>query len=422
MKQLIEKSKDKTYKFLRWTEKWTKTDMVYLAKGGFWLTSSQMITSILGLILTIILANKLPKEVYGTYKYVLSFLGIIALPSISGMGSAIAQSVAKGKEGSFIPAIKTKIKWGTLSTVLSFIFAIYYYTNDNYILASSFALLGIFTPFMESFGLYSNFLHGKKMFGNMSRYDVYSYLISVSIVGITTFFSNSVLILLMSYFGSWTLVRFIFLQITIKKFQPNKEKDEKMVNYGWHLSGMRVVDTISSSLDKILLWHFLGPIQVATYSLAISIPTHLIDFTKIFNRLAFPKLAEQEESSLKKILFPKILKLFLITLVSFILYILIAPLLYKIFFPQYKEAIFYSQIFGIAILTQPLTLIATSFTAQAKTKKLYWVNTLSPIFYIILCLLLIPTLGIIGAIMAFLGLKIFKSVLLIYFFVKTSEK
>jgi len=47
----MQKIKNFLYKKLRLSEKYTRTDMVYIAKGGFWLTFGQSITSILSLIL-----------------------------------------------------------------------------------------------------------------------------------------------------------------------------------------------------------------------------------------------------------------------------------------------------------------------------------------------------------------------------------
>ena len=35
---MINKIKNRIYNILRQSEKYTQTDMVYLAKGGFWLT------------------------------------------------------------------------------------------------------------------------------------------------------------------------------------------------------------------------------------------------------------------------------------------------------------------------------------------------------------------------------------------------
>ena len=64
--------KEKIYKLLRKSEKWTHTDMIYLAKGGFWLTLGQIISSVSSFALAVAFANFLPKEVYGNYKYIIS--------------------------------------------------------------------------------------------------------------------------------------------------------------------------------------------------------------------------------------------------------------------------------------------------------------------------------------------------------------
>ena len=81
----MEKIKIKAYNLLRWSEKWTKTDMIYLARGGFWLTLGQVISSLSAFLLAIAFANLLPKETYGEYKYILSIASILAIPTLTGM-------------------------------------------------------------------------------------------------------------------------------------------------------------------------------------------------------------------------------------------------------------------------------------------------------------------------------------------------
>ncbi|MBU4536521.1 oligosaccharide flippase family protein [Patescibacteria group bacterium] len=392
--------------------------MVYLFEGGSWMASGHIIITILSFVTVIIFANLLSPETYGSYKYILSFIGILAIPALPGMNTAIAQSIAKGNEGSFLPSIKTKIKWGFLSTLFGFVLGGYYYFNGNYTLAISFSLIGIFIPFMESFGLYTNYLHGKKLFNYMSRYDVFSSVI-VSLILITTvFITNNLFILIFTFLTSWTLIRFIYLKLTLKNFKPNNQKDPNIINYSKHLSLMTLIGTISSSLDKILLWHYLGAAQVATYILALSIPTNLNGFVRILNRLAFPKLAEQNILDIKNNLLPKILKLSLLVLCIIFIYIIFAPFVFKIFFPKYLNAIIYSQILSFILLAQPIALISTAMLAQTKKRELYWLNTLSPILQIILLISLIPPFGILGAVLATLGSNTFRSILLIYLFKK----
>ena len=126
------------YKLLRLSEKYTKTDMVYLTKGTFWLTLGQIISSASSFILAIAFANLLPKETYGVYKYILSIVSILNISTLSGINTAITQAVARKYEGSVIPAIKMKIYWGLFGSLASLILAGYYYFQGNITLTISF--------------------------------------------------------------------------------------------------------------------------------------------------------------------------------------------------------------------------------------------------------------------------------------------
>src|SRR3989344_764495 len=150
------------YRWLKRSEKITKTDMIYLAKGHFWLIVGQILSSISAFLLSIAFANLLPKEIYGSYKYVLSIAGVLSVFTLTGMSAAISQAAARGYEGGLIKALKTKIKFGLLGSVGSLGVSLYYYLNAKTELAVAFLIVAAFIPLMDSFALYSAYLHGKK--------------------------------------------------------------------------------------------------------------------------------------------------------------------------------------------------------------------------------------------------------------------
>lgn len=260
MQHIIQKLQTRTYNFLRWSEKYTKTDMVYLTKGGFWLTTGQIISSASVFVFAVIVANFLPKETYGTYKYILSIASILSITSLSGMNASITQAVARGYDGSFMQALKAKIRWGILGGLASIATSTYYYLNNNTTLALSFLMISIFIPFINSFTIYQSYLSGKKVFNKLTAYvglsQIISTLISITVVCLT----NNIFAILLAYFMSWTILRGLFLKQTLKKHELNTAKDPQTMSYGKHLSLIGVIGTIASHIDKILIFHYLGAI------------------------------------------------------------------------------------------------------------------------------------------------------------------
>jgi O-antigen/teichoic acid export membrane protein len=412
---MISKIKKKAKEILLWSQKYTKTDMVYLARGGFWLTLGQGISSISSFLLAIAFANLLPKETYGTYKYILSIASILAIPTLSGMGTAVTQAVARGYEGSLIPALKTKIRWGLLGGLASLILAGYYFYQGNTTLTISFLISAVFLPFMDSFGIYDDFLQGKKLFDFSSKYLIISQIIAISSLIVVLWSTKNLFFILLAYFTSWTLLRFTFFKLTLKKFSPNQSEDVKTISYGKHLSLVDILNLIAGQLDKIILFHFLGPISLAIYSFAVAPIAQIRSFLKPIVPLSLPKLASGESERIKKTLLPKLLKFFLILLIIVIAYIISAPFFYKIFFPKYLDSIKYSQYLALVLLFFPKKLLTVTLLAQAKIREIY-ISIAGSLFYIVLLFVLTPFYGIFGVITAEIISHILNTLLLLYLF------
>lgn len=410
--------KQKAYNFLRWTEKYTQTDMVYLTKGGFWLTAGNIIASAASFVLAIAFGNLLSKETYGIYKYILSILGLLVIANLPGMETSVARSVAQSRDGSFFDSLKAKIKWGFLGGLASLVLSAYYYSNQNNTLALCFLIAAVFVPFMDSLQIYQAILNGKKLFKDSAKYTALGQIAVAGAMIIALLLTKNIFLIIVAYLLSSTLSRYIFLKITVSKTKLNKTKDPAAVPFGIHLTLMNVVGMIADQLDKIIMWHFLGAAALAVYSFALAPVSQITNFLKSVPQLSLPKFASQNKEEIKKTLPKKMAKFFLILLAGTLIYIFLAPYFYKIFFPQYMESIKYSRFYALIILFFPQKLIGYALTIHAKTKNLYFIQTVNSIARIVLLLILLPLYGIMGAILAILLPYILNTFLQFYFLKK----
>ena len=412
---MIEKIKIAVYKLLKKSEKWTKTDMIYLAKGGFWLTLGQGVSSVSSFLLAIAFANLLPKETYGTYKYIMSIVSLLAIPTLAGMNTAIIQAVARGYEGSVMPAFKTKVKWGLLGGLASLILTGYYYFQGNNTLAISFLITAVFVPFMDSLLIYDSYLNGKKNFKALSNYTIITRIVSMIVMVGAIFLTKNIFLIIASYFTINTLLRIIFFKITFLKNKLNTENDPETISYGKHLSLMNIIGSVAMQIDKILVFHYLGSIDVAIYSIAIAPIDQIKPVFKNIQFLLLPKFASKNINSIKNNLTQKILKSSIILIFIVVLYILASPFLFKHIFPQYPESIFYTQLYSISLLTVFMVIPISVLRAHNKKNELYKFNLFAFGLQIIIIFISVKFFGLIGVIIGRIISKFLHFVFSIYF-------
>ena len=408
--------KNKITDFLRWSERYTGTDMVYAMKGGFWWILGKGGLAIISIGLLVAFSRLAPKEVFGTYQYIIATAGLLAIFTLPGMDWALTRAIAKDKEGEFEKIAKEKIKWGSLAALGLFLISGWYFINGNNILGISFVIAGLIVPFLRTVEIFRFLWHGRAQFRKLSLLEILGNGLPIAIVIAVLFFTDNIIYIILSWFAANTFFKGLLYLYSRKKIK-NQEEDRETIPFGKHMTLIQAFGLGANQLDKIILWHFLGPVAVAVYSFAQLPVQKLQEFIPIAP-LALPKLSQKNVAEIKKPLLAKFRKLFLITTPAVLILILIAPLFYKVLFPQYLESVIYFQVLALGLLFIPVSLLGTALITELKTKELYKIRIISPAVRILLYFILIPFLGLWGAVIAFLAEQIINSALVFYYFKK----
>lgn len=403
-------------KLLRWSEKYTKTDMVYLASGSFWLTIGAFVTGATSFILSLAFANLLPAEVYGTYKYVLSLASTFSAFTLTGLSTSVIEAVSRGKEGVLRRAFWTNITWSCPAAIVAVGVASYYFVQSNITLGVSFLIIAFFQPLITSTTFGDSFLTGKRAFRYNAAFYTASNLVPAIALVVVMLFSKSALLVITVYFLSNLLTAAAMYALVLRYCKPNNEGDETSITYGKHLSLMNIFGSVVDNIDKILVFHYLGAAQLAVYSFALALPSQSKLITKSISTLIFPKFAARDEKELHRGMGEKVLRFFLLGAVMAIIYILIAPYAYHIFYPKYTDAIFLSQVFALSYICLFAAPTGTFLSAKRRVRPQYIMNVTSGTFQIVAVTVGIYFAGLMGLILARVATRFMGSLLSMFFY------
>lgn len=381
-------------------QRYTKTDMTYLTKGGFWVSMSYFIQVGTGVLSTIALANLLPKETLGTYQFILAIAAILSVLTLSGLGTAITRAVAQGHDGMLRSGVRTKFKWSIGIVVASGATALYYYVAGNNMFALAFLIVGACAPFIESFKLYVNFLHGKEAFKDNTLLGAWRKPLPLLATVLTAYFSNDILLLVFVYFFSNTISFTAVYYSVINKYKPPLQHNGETVAYSKHLTVFRIISRVANNADKILIWHFLGSAMVANFAIAQFATRYSGGILDSLSALVLPKLAKRDLAILQQTL-PR--KVFLFTCLMFVgalAYTLLVPYLFKYIFPDYLDSVGLAQLLAVTFLFLPRSVYGKALTAHKQLRSQYTLAIVLPCIKIALLTILLPIFDIWGAVYA----------------------
>lgn len=419
---MINTIKNKFISLLRKSEKWTKTDMVYLAHGGFWLLSSQFISSLSSFLLSILFANLISVELYGAYQYILSVAGILSITTLSGMGTSIVQAVSRGYSGTMYAAFKTQIKWGLIGGILGLIVGAYYWITGNTTLAAGFFITSIFIPFMDPLYSYAATLGGQKQFKKSNIYNLITKIFTLTLIALVLFFSQNILLLIFTYFASNTLMRLTFFRITLRNIDQ-KKVDPGALTYGKHLSLLKGLNTGIGYLNNILMFNVFGSAMLSISSFAMAPLNQIRSAIKVSESLLMPKASRDEWKINNRILIRKLIYAALITTAIVFIYIIIAPIYYRLLLPQYVQAIKYSQILSLSLILTTIYIILYGIvTAKAMIRHVYQMTIINSALNFIIVLPLLYFFGLMGWVLGLIASRLIEVIILCYIIFISSHK
>lgn len=401
--------KSKAFNALRSSESFFKLDMVYLAKGGFWTTLRFLIGLLASIVTMVAFGNLLPRETYGTYNYLLSLGASLSFFTLSGIGIAVTRAVARGHENIVPSALKLQIKYNLIAVLTVLSTSVYYAYKGNMLFSLSLAFLALAYPVSEAFHLYVHILTGKKRFDTITKITSITTVISAITTVTTLLLTHNILIMVAVYTTISLVPNIIAYHITTKnldKTPPEQGQINEMRRTAFHITGAGIIGVIASYIDKIILFQVAGPSTLAVYGFALAGPERLKSLIKNWTAIALPRLAQSTLGEIRLVVYKRIGFSLIIGFALAFLYIIFAPLLFKIFLPYYLDSIRYSQILAINLIVVPATIfIGSVFASQNMLRATYLLSVGSQVLRIILFI----TLGWIWQIWGLIAASILSS-------------
>ena len=398
-------------------ERLFQTDMRYFIKNGGWLLMGQILLAVLGFVLTIAFANLLSQQEYGVYKFIIATGGLLAALRLNGLRLAVTQAVARGAYGTARDALFLAARWNTLVIVASCAVAGYYLFQDNYILAIGILAIGSYNAIVGALRVYRGYLSGTEQFHIVTIHELVTTALATGSIFLALLYTDNVLVLVAAGIILPFLAIAWFTWNTLRKIDRAAPSSQKSLTFGKHMSAQNFLLHIGGHIDKVILFQWLGSVELAIYAFSLLLPDHVGGLFKSVMGIVVPKFAKKEQIDLRRSVKRKLLQLTIFMILPVIGYIMVAPYLFAWLFPVYVDSVWYSQLLIVGLLGLPASyLFIAYFDTLHRTRTLYKAKISASIIKILLILVGTWTLGLFGAVLAHVMARVATVAILGYYY------
>lgn len=368
--------------------------------GVSFLSLGNIFTAIVGLLITIVLANHISVNDFGNYKYVYSIVGILGIFNLTGgYRNVVLQTASRGMDGAALHIHNKKFILGAPMIVSSIILSIYYFYNDNYFLSLSILIISICTLFYTDGLISSSYLNGKKEYKKLFFITASVSLVNIISIFVAIYLKKNLLTIISINTVSIALVSVASFYYVKNNFFTNTQIDKKILHYGKHLNILGVLSTIMQYIDSVLIFSLLGSQSLAIFAIATPFVDRIMGFFKILYFYFLPKYTEHGSIKSKSGLYKRSFYLFIFGILIYGIYFAIAPFIIPLLFPKYSESIGLSLLFALNIPFFAASILPSAYLdSLIEVRKKYIIQSINFIVRITTIFIFIKLYGVVGVI------------------------
>ncbi len=381
-----------------------RIDAHYFARSSGFVVLGQLMNVAKGVVSGYLISRLFPAELYGEYRFVLSIVGAIGVLTLSGMQPAISRSVARDTQNAPLRwTIRTYSMFLLLGTavILGAIALLPYWNREN--LWTLFLLSAVlFVPINAGTAFFGGIVIGRGQFGISLRANVISGLLVIVSVLLMLWLRPSALLLLALTAGIPPVVYLWELRKQIREY-PSASSSKEILVYAAKITLGDVPMTLSWYLDGLLISMFFGLKELALFSVALMIPEEAKGFLKDFVPISFSRQAAGRDTpERRRQLVLAVVWMTVVFAVGIAAFMLISPWIMPLLFPLYDPVrmVSLSNAAAVTLITFPCGLFSQQLEARGKAREVLIGQWASAAVFVTCLLTLIPTMGLMGAIVA----------------------
>lgn len=343
-----------------------------------------------------------PKEDLGHYQFVLSLISMLSFFSMTGMQAALLQNIARGKGGLYKIATKYCVTGSSAASGIMLLVAAYYLFVEKDTAVSFYVLMGaMLNPIYKGLVQWKVSFKAREKFRNILLVDgSSSLLISAMIIGcIFMGEGNAFTILLLSLIVP-SIQNIIFWVFEYNRYKNITEDDlPEYTEYGTKTSVYNVLPSVAQEIDRMMIYNFLNPVQLAAYNVAMKIPELIKTFIQDLGETLAPrfsKMAKVSENLNKHFNLFSIVSFVVITGFAFTLYPFVFNLITSGRFP---ESLLLSQALMVSVAIGNTAILRSKYIkSQRDIQSAKTIMVMNSSIKIMLVVVLVPFIGVWGAV------------------------
>lgn len=360
-----------------------------------------------GIASTYLVARWVSPEILGQFRYMITLFGVAGIFSLAGYGSSMVKGLARGETASVYYAIKKTLIFAPLGSILLLATAAERFIHGEPIVGWSIVVAAIsFVPYTLS-SFYTSIFTGLERIKDLTLANLWSnvgYAVTFTIV---LLLSKNLIILTTAYFLIDIVIRGWISWRIIKQLPPQKHNESNHEKIANHLNGITVMTTISGSIAQILLQRIWGYSALASFSVAMILPEQLMNLAKTMNGTILQRLSRHTTDEKNLILVRRhFWNAFKGSILIIIGYVVIAPIIIPIFFPQYPEAVLPSIVYAICLIGIPSLIGIYYFQAHANYRSLWRYYASTVFIQAVTSIVFVPLIGQWGAILSRVAMRV----------------